>query len=845
MKRTMISFVTILSLILLTFSLVPSERGDREVEGAATRGEIGGVFTGEEIYRSSRSLSGGMGTGDVDRDGDTEIVFCDFEGNVIILEPGDDGGFDPNVIWQAEGSPGSNRTLFDLVVADVDPDRNGLEIITAGDVGTPLKEIYLIWWSGTDWVSEAIHRGPFRTFELEIGDVDPAPGDEILFGSLINDQDNPDKYLRYLYRDTSGNWVPVEIELPYTVKAIEVGDADPTIPGEEIWVSLSGWNAQGGIESNLTQLYRQGDQWVQRLVYQNPTALVANVRIGELWSGHMGNEVIIAELSGWCRVIYYHEGEFVVEDIFQSDTISGQSSGLEGLAIGDFNPLNDGDEAVVTGYYNKVTQIIEVDGQVEDDIAWSKTVQDPRLEISGVEVGDVSDLFPGNEVLVASLQGWIELLRYQEDGISIDARTNLVEMEDGGEIYFDIEVVPEGRFTGAVTVVATEPYGINVELPSSVELGFQERETVTLVIEADELGGESRTSEIEITATSGEFIEVWTLTVVVTVLEEIEMVVDPLYGTIYKEGVNTHVSTISISGGSRYDYIDLAATDVDGLSVSVNTPIVPGSEQEITVSVEGEPSVGTHAITITASYNGLTVGQGSLLVSVVSLEESFEISYRPVAGERNSYLVHVNFTGPVSVRMVTIDIEYGNEILMNEPKDLAPGDRFTVTMTPEEGEEAGLMVFIKTLSGETVRSEYLGNIEYRKEEDQGFSSIWLAAIIIIVFGILIVIAISIFYKPSENEEEDLQDIGAPRRYSPGRGPLGPERERSSEIRGGRLGPGEDREPRGRSGIRRAPSRPESEGPGPRGKEIRRAPPAPDHLRPGGRQREVRRAPPRR
>ncbi|MGA1793880.1 MAG: hypothetical protein ACMUHM_08015, partial [Thermoplasmatota archaeon] len=104
-----------------------------------TRGEIGGVFVGDEIYRSSRSLSGGMSAGDPDRDGDLEVVFCDFEGNVIVLEPRGDGGFDPIFVWQVEGPQGSNKTLFDLIVADVDPDKEGQEIITAGDAGSPLK----------------------------------------------------------------------------------------------------------------------------------------------------------------------------------------------------------------------------------------------------------------------------------------------------------------------------------------------------------------------------------------------------------------------------------------------------------------------------------------------------------------------------------------------------------------------------------------------------------------------------------------------------------------------------------------------------------------------------------
>ncbi len=134
-------------------------------------------------------------------------------------------------------------------------------------------------------------------------------------------------------------------------------------------------------------------------------------------------------------------------------------------------------------------------------------------------------------------------------------------------------------------------------------------------------------------------------------------------------------------------------------------------------------------------------------------------------------------------------------------------------------------------------------MEYVGEDVEGPSRVLIAAGIIVVIGIILFVLISIFYKPSSKEEgnEDLQDIGGPSKYAPGRGPLGPERGRRGppdRVRGGRV----ERE---RGGMRRASPRPESMEQAHRGRDVRRAPAAPDHLRPGGRQREVRRAPPRR
>ena len=229
-----------ITMVFVLFALAGVIFVPAEAEVVFTRGEVGGVFVGEEIYRSSRSLSGGMAAGDPDRDGDIEVAFCDFEGNVILLEPREGGGFDPVFIWQVEGPQGSNKTLFDLVIADVDPDREGQEIITAGDAGSPLKEIYMLWFNGTGWEVEVIHSGLQRTFDLDIGDIDPAPGDEILFGSFQHEEDFA---LHYLYRD-GGIWKERSIPTIEAVKAITYEDADPTVPGKEIWACVAG--AAGG-----------------------------------------------------------------------------------------------------------------------------------------------------------------------------------------------------------------------------------------------------------------------------------------------------------------------------------------------------------------------------------------------------------------------------------------------------------------------------------------------------------------------------------------------------------------------------------------------------------------------
>ncbi|MBN1539242.1 MAG: hypothetical protein JW939_03790, partial [Candidatus Thermoplasmatota archaeon] len=786
-------------MIMSSVSLVSSDGSS-----AATRGEIAGVYVGEEIYRSSRSLPGGMASGDPDHDGDIEVVFADFEGNVIILEPRGDGGFDPVFIWQVEGPQGSNKTLFDLIVADIDPRWEGQEIITAGDAGTTLKEIYMIHHDGSDWVTEVIHRGPFRTFDLELGDIDPAPGMEILMGSFQHEEDFA---LHYLYRE-GAQWIERSITTTEAVKAIEVADADPTVPGEEIWACIAGWNEQGGVESHLVEIHWSGSGWVEDIIYTHSTELISNVRIGEFWSEHDGNEVIITELSGWCRLMYWEEGEFRMEDIFQADTISGQSSGLEGLAIGDFNPLHTGDEAVVTGYYNKVTQVIEIDGMIVADSAWAKDVQDPRLEISGVEVGDVCSESPGNEILVASLQGWIELLRFEEDGLGVGSDAATIKVMDGGDKEIYLEISPEGMFTGAVSITAGSSPDLTLSFDDNIELKFQETEMLRVLIEADDLGSE-RTSYVNFTVSGGRHTARFDLTVEVSVSGIAQLVITPQAGNIYREGVNTFSASVSLVGGQNYDHVDLTASTVTGLAVNVNTPISPGSDRNVTISVEGDPSPGFHTISITGSHQGTTVAIGSFVVNVISLSERFKTSMRQVTGDRNRYVIDLNYTGSDPVQILEFEMKHGSRSHYKLTRDLRAGDSMVIPLSLEEGDEGNVVVTVRSISGNIVFQEDLGEVKYVKGNDGGLNVLEVAIIVLLVLiGIVLVYLLVSWISKPKTEDTDEGDIEAIYGTSPYKRP--PRSPASENIRGGRLEP-QRTPPRSgepsRADIKRAPPRP--------------------------------------
>ncbi len=737
------------------------------VQGAEDPGEDQGRYFGSErIYNSTRSLSGGMGAGDLDGDGDIEVVFCDFSGNVVMLSPQSDGSFNALPIWEEEGPQGTDRGLFDLVVADVLEDFPGPEILVGGYSGN----LYAIHREGGLWTHTVLYTTPMyddvkriRIFDIEVADVDPAPGPEILIGSMINDQLEPDRYLRYVYRSGS-DWDSVEIEVPDAVKVIDVGDADPTLDGDEIYITTSGWNEVGGTDSSLVQLHRNGTSWDQRTLFRNPENLIANVRVGEFWSGHEGKELITAGLSGWCRVFWENGGTFQRKDVFQAKTSAGESSAIEGLAIGDFNPRHDGDEAMVTGYYNVVTQVYEVEGEVVGETAWKTDAENIRLEFAGVEVVDVSDKFSGNEVLVANLAGWIEMLYYQDDGLSLILPDGTLEVDVDSVEQFNIEIIPEGSVSGDLVVDITGGDMVDVIYDRDHSLVQGERLNVPVVI--DPISGEERTFRLNVTVSVGDISRSGEVTVrIVPAGGGFSILVQPSTVILYDKGGNTMTSTVSLVGAEAYDQIELSVNEVNGLSIMVDSPIRPGDTKNLII--QANPGfIGSRTLTLTGSYNGVPIAQASIMVEVRSLSQELDFQLKKDSNDR--YFVRIFLNGSAPVKGMTIAIQIGDEVIYRTTLDMEPNSQVDLPpLALEKGDKGQVSVKATNVADADIEIMNLGPVEI-PDDEKDKSSGWelLLGVVIIVIAIVVVIVLFLFVKPKQDPGDDasIEGIGGRRKY---------------------------------------------------------------------------------
>ncbi|MCU0798057.1 MAG: hypothetical protein MUC62_00085 [Candidatus Thermoplasmatota archaeon] len=796
--RSLLAFALLAGIVLILPVQLAADHG--------TRGEVGGYMKGELIYNSTRSLSGGLGVGDVDDDGEVEVIFCDFEGNVVMLEASQDGSFRAGKIWQEGGEPGTDKGLFDLVIMDALSTSDGPEILVGGYSG----KLYAVHKNGEDWTSTVLVRSPFRIFEIELGDIDPAVGEEVLYGSMQNDQVTPDRYLRYVRRTAGDNYEQVEVPVPEAVKAIDVADADPDVEGEEIWITTSAWNDKGGTESTLVELWNEGGTWKNRVMFTDPNNLLTNVKVGELWSGHDGNEMVITSLGGWCYLGYMEGGILKVKPIFEAKTETGSNFGLEGLAMGDINPRHPGDEALVTGYYNRVYQVVEVSGEVIADLAWEKDSEEMKLELSGVEIADVTAVHPGNEGLIASLQGWIEMLNYEQDGLSVSIPGQRFELVQGGEVRVPLRIVPSGLLRGPLVLeIETDP-SINVMYPTGLNIDDHDPLDLMVVIEAK--GPLSnRDIDIGVQAKVGTYTDQGTIRLSLEGSgSSLTLFTEPASGVVYT-ALGSHLRVrVGILGGEEYDALDLEVSDSEGLLTSVNTPIVPGEDEYMTILPIKGVSLGMRSVTVTASYAGVAVSEADFIIEVRKLSDDLDAVVTRIDDQR--FIARLLYNGSVPVNHVSVEFMLGSKKVGSfDDVTLGPRSNLSIDILLDKGETGILTVFIDDLGQEEIATYNLGLIGRSSDGKSGkMDMFWVIVGVLLVLIALVFVGVALMYSRGTSDSDARIDRIGDYRGSRVNHPMNRER----TIARGQMG----RMPPERQAPRRAPPPPfRTQGRGPGGR----------------------------
>ncbi len=729
-----------------------------------TRGEEAGYFGSHRIYEStSRSLSGGMDIGDVDGDGEVEVAICDFKGVLFLLDPDGEGGYSSRTIWEESGAI-QERTLFEVKIWDLLPDREGLEMV----VGGYSRNITMIYYEEGEWVSNVIYRSPHRIINMALADVDDAPGMEILFAS---DKDPEDWTLRYIARD-GNDWVVTEIITDGAVRSITHSDADSTVAGAEIYITTKNWleSGDGRTESSVVQIHHDGSEWVRRKIYTNTEDLIANVRVGDIWSMHDGNEIIAVDFNGNCTMIWEESGEWKSRLIFQThDVTTGGSYPLEGMVVGEFNPLNEGEECMISGYYNKVNQVVDVDGEVISDLAWSTDFTDVRLEIAGVETGDLIPERPGNEVIIASFQGWVEMLYFEYDDVELNVEFGEVRIFSGGTEHASFEVIPKGFVTGPVLVELDDVAGITFQVPSDLTITGHEPVDVdiTMISNAQVTQRVTRTVGINVTVAGIRVREEFDL-VMIPEVETVSLQLTYTSGFAYKERPTVLASRVSVVGGEFLDMIDLEVRNVPvGVDANCDTPILPSGSANLLITVSSDAEVGRYNLQIDAKYGGNVLSSIFYSLEIGSIEGNIIAEMMKDPHEENMYVVRMNFTAPQMVPDVDVKLFLLGSIRYSNSHDLVQGTPIEIKFSIEseiEDEEVGLEV---SKLGTTLYKGPVGEVSFVEKEEEGSPVMLAAMIIVVVLALGLVLYVFIRYRSvgESTGEESLIGVGGARRYN--------------------------------------------------------------------------------
>ncbi len=730
--------------------------------GSETRGAQAGYFGSERIYEStSRSLSGGMDIGDVDGDGEVEIAVCDFKGVLFLLDPDGEGGFSSRTIWEDPGA----MSLFEVKIWDLLPEREGLEMV----VGGYSRNITMIYYEEGEWVSDVIYRSPHRIINMALADVDDAPGMEILFAS---DKDPEDWNLRYIARD-GADWVMTEIITDGAVRSITHSDADSTVAGAEIYITTKNWleGGEGRTESSVVQIHHDGSTWARKKIYTNSEDLIANIRVGDIWSMHDGNEIIAVDFNGNCTMIWEEAGAWESRLIFQThDVTTGGSYPLEGMAVGEFNPLNDGEECMISGYYNKVNQVLDVDGEVISDLAWSTEFSDVRLEIAGVETGDLIPGRPGNEVIIASFQGWVEMLYFEHDDVELNVEFGEVRIVSGGTEYASFEVIPKGFVGGPVLVELDDVEGMTFQV--STDLTITNHEPIEVDITMVSIGQVTqriiKTVGINVTVAGIRVREEFDL-VMIPDVEEVSLQLTYTSGFAYREIPTVLASSISVVGAEFLDMIDLEVKNVPaGVFANCDTPILPSGSANLLITVSSDAEVGRYNLQIDAKYDGNVISSIYYSLDIGSIEGDIIAEMMEDPDEENMYVVRVNFTGPQMVPDVDVKLFLLGSTRYSNSHDLEKGTPIEIKFSIEKDvvdEEVGLEV---SKLGTTLFQESLGEVSYVERDEEGSPLMVLAFIVVIMIALALVLFGFYIYRSGGGEstgEESLMGVGGARRYN--------------------------------------------------------------------------------
>jgi hypothetical protein len=270
--------------------------------------------------------------------------------------------------WTVEVAFTAPAKLGGCVIAEVDPARDGREVVTVSSSG----QIFAIGRARGRWTAEVMAEAGGEMIQCAAGELDAAaPGDEVVaVGMVTGGEKDGGAGAAHVVRRKGDAWVAEQaFRDSALIHGVCVGDLDPGRPGNEILVV--------GFSGKATMVYRDGERWAseeaadlgspgKNAVAFDGGALVACVsgrlvhvsRTSEGWKqavldrapaglarlGTDGARVVVARDDGALGLLV--DGKRT--DIYKEE------AKLRGAVLADLDPLAPGIEAATGGYKGRL-----------------------------------------------------------------------------------------------------------------------------------------------------------------------------------------------------------------------------------------------------------------------------------------------------------------------------------------------------------------------------------------------------------------------------------------------------------------------------------------------------------
>ncbi|MFO8052247.1 MAG: hypothetical protein R6V01_11215, partial [Thermoplasmatota archaeon] len=317
------------------------------VSAAGGEEEVKTIWDHEVIFEGTDNVEciDGIAIGDVlDEHDGNEMVWVARDGNTY-LGYHDQGTWTYDDIWN---TPGQQLTP---AIGDIRPDLDGNEILVVGlssgteDVNPGDGTATVLTRDGANWNAERVFTFPKLIHGCDIGDIDPTiPGEEAIVTTFTDDTTNTGRAYMIWYDQEAGEWNSSLIfHDGHNVRKVVIADILPEREGLElVTASKSG---------NVTIAYGGKDGWTHEVIYENTDEPQARIAVGDVDPNAPGLEIYTGtdtfKIMGFKR----NGDQWDMQEIFLD------TNKIRGVWVGDVDPNVPGNELYSYGYSTDLVQL--------------------------------------------------------------------------------------------------------------------------------------------------------------------------------------------------------------------------------------------------------------------------------------------------------------------------------------------------------------------------------------------------------------------------------------------------------------------------------------------------------